>query len=330
MLVDIVLLIVGLTVLYFGAEAMVKGASQLALNLGIAPMIVGLTVVAFGTSAPEFVISLIAAFEGSAGISVGNIIGSNIANLALILGIAAVISPMPVDARALRRDYPVMLGAGVLFYLVSLDGHIERWEGGILFAGIVGYVLWSMLHAQKLRRAASAGESVEEVDSELSEEDVAAAARTSRLKNVGYLIGGLIGLTIGAKLMVDGAVSIAQSMGISDFVIGVTIVAFGTSLPELATSVVAAVRKESDISIGNVIGSNIFNVLFIMGVVPMIFGMDVSDRALTVDFPIMLGVTVIAFPLMRVGYRLTRLKGAFFLLIYASYILSLILNPQAG
>lgn len=322
MILEIVLLLVGLAILYFGAEAMVKGASQLALNLGIAPMIVGLTVVAFGTSAPEFVISLLASMDGAEGISVGNIIGSNICNLALILGISSVISPIAIDAQSLRTDYPIMVASSALFYLFALDGELARWEGGVLTAGIVGYVIYSLVRARRM----GPGGGEESGEGDKGEEE----SSPSRWKNIVYLLVGLAGMVGGAKLMVDSSVVIAKSLGISDLIIGLTIVAVGTSLPELATSLVAALRGESDISLGNVLGSNIFNVLFIMGLVPLIFGMKVEAQALALDFPVMLGVMVAAFPLLRLGYRLTRVKGALLLVGYVSYVVTLVVKSQAG
>ncbi|MBH23108.1 MAG: hypothetical protein CMH57_01355 [Myxococcales bacterium] len=328
---DILLLIGGLVVLYFGAEAMVKGASLMALNFGISPLIVGLTVVAFGTSAPEFVVSFIAVVQESQGISVGNIVGSNICNIALILGVSSIIAPLSVDAGSLRREYPIMLVAAILFYLFAYDGIIQHWEGGILFAGIVGFVAYNLVAARRLsqlsRRAeASEGDDNAEDDApdiavELPEEEESSTGR-----NILYLLGGIVGLAIGAQLMVEGASGIAKDMGIPELIIGITIVAFGTSLPELATCAVAAARGESDISIGNVVGSNIFNILFIMGGVPMVFEIPVDPTAILIDFPIMLGVMLIAFPIMRHHYRIDRPKGVFLLLIYLVYTVYLFMR----
>lgn len=339
MIVDIILLLVGLLVLYFGAEAMVKGASQLALGLGISPFIVGLTVVAFGTSAPEFVVSFLATWQQSEGISVGNIVGSNICNVALILGVAALIQPLSVDASSLRREYPIMLVASIVFFAMALDGRIARWEGAVLMLGIVGFVAYNMLavrRAHKLlaERAAAEGK-------ELSEDELAAEGpdidlpdtdeESSTVKNIVYVVLGILALAGGAQLMVESAKVIARSFGLSDFVIGITIIAFGTSLPELATSCVAAIRKQADISIGNVVGSNIFNILFVIGSVSSIFTLNVEPQALRFDFPVMVGVLVLAFPLMRFGYRIGRVKAVILLATYLAYVgYLLVMTPNAA
>jgi len=317
MFIDILLLIMGLTILYFGAEAMVKGASLIALGFGISPLVVGLTVVAFGTSAPEFVVSFSAVLQESEGISVGNIVGSNICNIALILGISALIAPLSIDASSLKREYPIMIAASLLFFGFSYDGLIDHWEGGILFLGIVGFVTYNMVLSRRLSQ-------LSEDDDDGDDDDA-----SNLLRNIAYLVFGIAGLTVGAHLMVEGASSIARSAGISDLVIGISIVAFGTSLPELATCAVAAVRGESDISIGNVIGSNIFNILFIMGGVPLLFTMPVDPEALRFDFPIMIAVMLIAFPIMRHQYRIGRIKGGIFLLIYVGYTVFLFVRTSS-
>ncbi len=319
MLLDSVLLIVGLAVLYFGAESMVKGASQLALALGISPLIVGLTVVAFGTSAPEFLVSLIAVMDGADGISVGNIVGSNVCNLALILGTAAIIAPLPIAASSLRVEYPFMFAAAVALFAVCWDGSIHPLEGGVLCIGIVAFVGWQVRGAWRSHRShrESTSDDVPEPDE-----------KSTTARNLAYLGFGLVGLAAGAHLMVTSSSSIAREFGVSDFIIGTTIVAFGTSMPELATSVVAAVRRQSDISVGNVFGSNIFNSFFVMGVIPAIFGMEVEPRAIQIDLPAMLAVTVIAFPLMRSRYRLTRVEGGVLLGIYAAYMATMFVWPN--
>jgi cation:H+ antiporter len=320
MLLDSVLLIVGLVVLYFGAEAMVKGASQLALGLGISPLIVGLTVVAFGTSAPEFLVSFIAVMDGADGISVGNIVGSNVCNIALILGVAAIIAPLPIAASSLRVEYPFMFVAAVALVAVCWNGSIHPLEGGILVVGIVVFIGWQMRgawHSHRSHREAQDDDDIPQRDE-----------KSTTAKNIAYLVFGLIGLGAGAHLMVTASSAIARSFGISDFVIGTTIVAFGTSLPELATSVVAALRRQSDISVGNVFGSNIFNSFFVMGVIPAIFGLEVEPRAIQIDLPAMLAITVIAFPLMRSRYRLTRLEGVVLLGMYGAYLSTMFLWPK--
>jgi cation:H+ antiporter len=315
MLLDAILLIAGLTVLYFGAEAMVKGASQLALSFGISPLVVGLTVVAFGTSAPEFLVSFLAVVGGSEGISVGNVIGSNICNIALILGIAAVISPLPIAPSSLRFEYPFMFLATLALAAVAFDGRIGHIDGGILTVGIVVFIAWQLRGALRHHHAHR--------DSGNARPRGAAVG-----KNILFLVGGLVGLTIGAHLMVTSASSIARSYGVSDFIIGTTIVAFGTSLPELATSVIAAVRRQADISVGNILGSNIFNSFFVMGLIPLIFGLDVEPRAVQIDLPAMILITVIAFPLMRTRYRLGRGEGGVLLGLYGLYMATMFLWPK--
>ena len=331
MLLQVFLLILGLVVLYFGAEAMVKGASQLALALGISPLIVGLTVVAFGTSAPEFLVSLLATIDGSEGISVGNIIGSNICNLTLILGTAALLSPLAISASALKREYPIMLGASVLFFaLATTSQEMARWEGAILFIGILGFVAYNLresIRPKRPSRARAEPSENPEGDKNEQEGDEEASPKASWLSNITLIVLGLLGLAGGAQLMVVSATFIAKHFGISEFVIGTTIIAFGTSLPELATSIVAALRKQSDISVGNIFGSNIFNVLFIMGTVPMLFGMPVEPRALAIDFPVMIAVTILTFPMMRTRYKLSRVEGGILLAVYTAYVASLFLWP---
>ena len=309
MVLTVVLFLIGLALLYFGAEWLVGGASAIALRFGIAPLIVGLTVVAFGTSAPELLVSLLAVFDGKDGISIGNIVGSNIANIALILGVSALIRPVEVSKQVLMRDYPVMLLASVLLLALSYDGVVERWEGGVLFAGIVAYIGYSLYRALKGGGAEEGAEELEGVD-------------TSKMGfNLLKVFAGIAGLAGGAYLLVESAVVIAKSLNVPDLVIGITVVAVGTSLPELATSVMAAIKGESDISVGNVVGSNIFNILLVLGLVAMILPMKIADPGkLLIDLGVMVGVAVISWPIMRTGLRINRAEGAFFLVGYVVYM----------
>lgn len=321
MFLEIAMFLVGLVILYFAAETLVQGASAMALRLGITPLIVGLTVVAFGTSAPELVVSLAAVYTDSDAISVGNILGSNIANLALILGISAIIRPITVSNEVIQREYPVMLAASVLMVGLSYDGMISRIDGAMLVTCMVVYLGYMGVMARKVIRTGKeegAALSVLEDLEELGGLD-GDPKSSSNVKDMARVVVGIIGLTAGAKLMVDAAVIIASDLGISQLVIGITIVAIGTSLPELATSVVAALRGESDIAVGNVVGSNVFNILSVIGIVSCIKPIQVSPDAVTYDLWVMLGVTLLVWPVMWSGKRIARGEGILFLILYVTY-----------
>ena len=317
---EIVKFILGLVALYFGAEWLVAGSSSLALRLGITPLIVGLTIVAFGTSAPELLVSLLAVKDGNDGISVGNIIGSNIANIALIMGCAALVNPIQIDQGVLKREYPLMLGVSVLLMVLLRDNVLDRLDGVILLvcaAGFIGYSIW------KGRAKA------EEPQAQAPDEELSDPAKSTTLRDVMLLLVGIAGLAIGAKLLVDSAVFMARIMKIPDLVIGITVVAVGTSLPELATSVVAAYRKESDISVGNVVGSNIFNICVVLGIVACLIDVKIKPEnaaPLTVDLIVMLAVALIAWPVMRIGHQLKRGEGALFLVAYVGYMVYLFMR----
>ncbi|QDG51777.1 calcium/sodium antiporter [Persicimonas caeni] len=316
MIIEILLFVVGLVLLYFGAEFLVAGASAVALRLGITPLVVGLTVVAFGTSAPELLVCLMAAFKGTDDISVGNIIGSNIANIALILGCASLVRPLEVHVQAVRREFPVMVVASIMMVLVAFDGTITRLEGGILAISMVFYLVFAFFAAQK-----GGDVDVEGLD-ELEEADTEAPA----LADMAKIAGGILGLAGGAYLMVESATVIAKAIGIPELVIGITVVAFGTSLPELATSLVAAYRNESDISVGNVIGSNIFNIFLVLGLSSIVVPIAVGQAAIDFDLWIMLGVALGIWPILRTGHRVSRLEGAFMLAFYVGYVVYLFMR----
>lgn len=309
----IISLIVGLALLVAGAEFLVRGSASLALRLGIQPLVIGLTIVALGTSSPELLVSVKAALQNSPGLSLGNVIGSNICNIALILGIAAVIRPIEVHRQLLRLDIPVMVVSSIVLCLFLLNGILERWEGALLFAALLAYVGYSIIKARQMRAA------LETFDT--THGDIEIESRRP-LTLFALIAGGLTLLLIGANLFVDGAIALAEMLGVSKAVIGLTIVALGTSLPELATSVVASVKKEGDISAGNVIGSNIFNLLCILGITALIQPL-LSDAITTIDLLTMLGVACLTLPLLRTGFTLSRIEGAFLLLIYAGYTYSL-------
>ncbi len=316
MLVDIAQFIVGLVILYFGAEALVRGSSSIALRVGITPVIVGCTVVAFGTSAPELVVSLAAVFTESDDISVGNIVGSNVANLALILGAASLIKPMEVHSSVVKREYPVMLAASILLVALGFDGVLSRIDGLIMLAGMSGYIGYMLVLA---RRDMAESDSTSTVEGLEELEDIDPEGSTN-VKDGVQVFFGMIGLTAGAHLMVTSSVSIAKMLEIPELVIGISVVAIGTSLPELATSVVAAMRDESDISVGNVVGSNVFNVLLVLGAVSAIAGITVGAQAIEYDFWVMLAITILIWPIMWSGNRIGRIEGALMLVGYFAYM----------
>jgi cation:H+ antiporter len=314
--ITLFLLAVGLIILVFGAELLVRGASALAVSVGISPLVVGLTVVAFGTSSPELAVSVLAAWKGQAGIALGNVVGSNICNVLLILGLSAVVAPLVVARQVVRLEVPIMIGTSLLLILFALDGAIVHWEGALLFAGVIGYTFWTIRRSRR----------------ELREQAEPAAAETpqvsSRSRQLVEIVGGLILLGIGSKLLVDGAVTIAHYLGVSDLIIGLTIIAVGTSLPELATSVLASWRGQRDIAVGNVVGSNIFNILAVLGLSTLVAPgeLSVPPAALTFDLPIMLAVAVACLPIFMAGHRINRWEGLLFLGYYGVYVLFLVLT----
>ena len=289
MALAILLFLLGLVLLYFGAEWLVAGASSAALRFGIAPLVVGLTVVAFGTSAPELLVSLLALADGKDGISVGNIIGSNIANIALILGCASLVRPIQVSEIAVKREYPIMLAASGLLVLLAHDGKITRIDAGIMLVCMAAFLGVSLWRGLKGGKDAELPEELEEID--LDEDSLG--------KDLLLVGGGILGLALGAYLLVENSIFIAKEFNVPDLVIGISIVAIGTSLPELATSVVASYRGESDISVGNVIGSNIFNILLVLGVVAMILPITVGQVAIDIDMWVMLAISIIIWPVPR-------------------------------
>ena len=321
MLLNVVFLILGLVVLYFGAESLVSGASKIALSFGISPMIIGLTIVALATSAPEFVVSLIAAVSGSPDLALGNVVGSNVANIALIVGASAVLLPMAVERDVLRRDYPIMITAlAAAIGLGYLGSRIDRLDG-IVLLGILAFFLAACLRvAIRQNRHFRATGQMQAVD----------AADRKLGRQVVKVVGGVAALVVGAQLMVENAVVIAREFNISELVIGATIVALGTSLPELATAIVAALRKESDISLGNILGSNIFNTCFILGGVSLVHPIEVSERALRLDMPAMGLIGLLLFPLMRLNYRVTRGNGVLLLIAYGAYVVTTVIGLGGG
>jgi cation:H+ antiporter len=313
------LLGVGLAVLVFGAELLVRGATRLAGALGIAPLIIGLTVVAFGTSAPELAVSIKSAFAGQADIALGNVVGSNIFNVLFILGVSALITPLVVAQQLVRLDVPLMIGVSVLVLLLGLDGQIGRLDGGLLFAGLIGYTLFLIRQSRRENAA---------VQAEYAQEYPTGRLKSTQwLLNLILLLAGFGLLVVGSRWLVDGAVTLARQFGVSELIIGLTIVAAGTSLPEVATSVVASLRGERDIAVGNVVGSNLFNLMSVLGVTGLVapHGISVPAAALQFDIPVMIAVAVACLPVFFTGHLIARWEGALFVGYYLAYVLYLVL-----
>jgi cation:H+ antiporter len=304
------LLLAGLVALYFGAEWLVRGGASFAVRLGVTPLMVGLTVVAYGTSTPELIVSSMAAAQGNGAIAIGNVVGSNIFNICFILGLTALISPMRVQFQLVKWDTPIMVGVAVLFLLFFLDLRIALWEALVFLAGIVAYTVFNV----KLARQ----EASQQVQQEFDE---ASPKPTGMLwKDLMLILGGLAVLVLGSRLFVSGSVQLAKLLGLSDAVIGLTIIAAGTSLPELASSLIAAYRKQPDIAIGNVVGSNIYNILAILGVSGVIrHPLDGQGVGLT-DTWIMIGVSCLLLVIAWTGFKLKRWEGAVLLALYGGYL----------
>ena len=315
MLFALVQLTFGLILLTYGAERLVHGSSSVAFRLGLSPLVIGLTVVAFGTSAPELVVSIGATVAGNSDIAIGNVIGSNIANIALILGLTALIRPMSIHLRIIKTEIPLMIGITLIASWFIMGDEITRLEGAFLFAGLIAFIVYSIKSARSVPMEAKA-QQVEEPEIDVD---------TPIWKSWVFVAIGLALLVGGGELLVRGAVEMATLFGISQAVIGITVVAIGTSLPELANSAVAAFKKESDIAVGNVIGSNIFNLLCILGITGMIHPLNSSNFGL-VDLGFMLGLTVLILPMMRRGFELNRWEGAFLVLTYVGYTAWLLLH----
>ena len=299
----------GLLLLYYGAEFLVKGGVKIAGKLKVPPLVIGLTLVAFATSAPEMVVSIEAAINGLGDISIGNVVGSNICNIALILGVCAMITPLTVNRKLFKVDVPLMIiSAFVLTVFCVLSKGLVRWQGALFFAGIVFYTVFSIISSRKEEKAQ--GNPDEKPQIQLSSGGLIIA--------IIFVAGGLAALIGGAKLFVNSAVYFARLCKISNAVIGLTVVAVGTSLPELATSVVAAIKGEKDIAIGNVVGSNIFNILAICGVAPLISPIT-AEGINIVDMSVMTAVSLLLYPLMRSGFVISRKEGILLFLIYAGY-----------
>jgi cation:H+ antiporter len=301
---------IGLALLLFSADFMVRGAVGVARRAGLSPLIIGLTVVAIGTSAPELVTTLTATLDGAPDLALGNVIGSNLANMLLILGVAALIKPVACAPKVIARDGTMVLVATVLFVAMAMTGVFVLWHGIVLLAVLALYLGLTYRAERRMESDSLHAKEVEEVSG------VPERALIASL----FLLGGLIGTVLGAKLLVDGGVAVAESLGVSKTVIGLTLVAIGTSLPELAIVVVASMRGHSDVALGNVLGSNIFNLLGITGVVAVVAPLEVSASLLQFDIWLLLGVTALLLPLMLTGGRLSRREGTLLVLLYAGFL----------
>lgn len=320
----IILFVAGLVFLIIGAEFLVRGAGRLAAAVGISPLVVGLTVVAFGTSAPELAVSVKSALADQAGIAVGNVVGSNIFNVLFILGVSALIVPLVVSSQLIRMDVPIMVALSVLVMLLALDGGFSRFDGIALFAGLLIYI--GVLITMSRRESAA-------VKLEFAEEyGVAPDAKTSWFKDTLLIIVGLALLVTGSRWFVDSAVTFAQYLGVSELVVGLTIVAAGTSMPEVVTSIIAALRGERDIAVGNVVGSNIFNLMGVLGVASIIAptGIVISPEFVRFDIPVMILVALACVPIFFTGGVISRQEGAVLLAYYVAYTAYLIMVATAS
>lgn len=324
-IVDALLLVGGLAVLAGGAELLVRGASRLALAVGLTPLVVGLTVVAFGTSAPELAVSVGAGRAGLDGLALGNVVGSNVFNVLFILGLSALAAPLVVARQLVRLDVPVMIGASVLVLVFAGDGRIGPLDGALLASGLVAYTAWLLRAGRRPEAEASAVEP--------SPTAATNPRPPPRLAvDLGLIAGGLALLVLGSRWLVDGATGIAVALGVSDVIVGLTIVAAGTSMPELATSVVATLRGQRDLAIGNVVGSNVFNLLGILGVATLATpgGLAVPDAILAFDAWVMLAVAVVCLPIFVSGYGIARWEGAVLLAGYVAYTATLVGLATSG
>ncbi|MCE2792771.1 MAG: calcium/sodium antiporter [Blastopirellula sp.] len=326
MILTLIWLVFGLVVLTIGAEFLVRGSSRLAVGVGISPLVVGLTVVAFGTSAPELVVSVQSAFSGNPDVAVGNVVGSNILNVLLILGLSAMIVPLRVEQRLIRFDVPLMIGLSIAMWLLGSDGQYSRWDGLLLFGCLIAYNSWAVLSSRK--------ESVRiQKEYEAEYGPIEKSFRWSiLLRNLALLIVGLVFLVLGARWFVDSAVVLAKLMGLTELVIGLTIVALGTSLPEVATSVVAAIKGERDIAVGNVVGSNLFNIMAVLGISSLVApaGIAVSSAAFWADIPVMIAVAIACLPIFFTGSVINRANGVLFFAYYCAYTAALLLTAMGN
>ena len=312
--------LLGLGLLLGGAELLVKGASRLAAALGLSPLIIGLTVVSFGTSSPELAVSVQSAYAGQADIALGNVVGSNIFNVLFILGLSALIVPLVVAQQLVRWDVPLMIGVSVVTLVLGFDGRIGRLDGALLFGGLVIYTAFAIRQSRKESQAVQAEYAAEYGDPP--------PQRAGLLRNLLFVAAGLAALVIGSNWLVDGAVALARAFGLSELIIGLTVLAVGTSLPEVATSILAALRKERDIAVGNVVGSNLFNLLGVLGLSSLVSpnGINVPAAAEGFDLPVMIAVAVACLPIFATAHKIARWEGGLFFGYYILYTAYLVLD----
>ncbi len=313
--------VLGLVALVAGADVLVRGASALAVRFGVSPLVVGLTVVAYGTSAPEMAVSVASAYDGNADVAFGNVVGSNIFNILFILGASALIAPLVVGTQIIRKDVPIMIGAALLTYLLGADGRISRIDGIMMFVLAVAYTVWVIRASRREAKAAA------EFTTEYADKN---AKKKPLVLQIVFIVAGLALLILGSSWFVDSAVKTAKIFGLSDLVIGLTIVAAGTSLPEVATSILASIKGEREIAVGNVVGSNIFNVFAVLGASSIVSrnGITVAPAAQGFDVPVMIAVSIACLPIFVTGNGITRWKGVLFLAYYAAYTAYLILQSK--
>lgn len=337
---DYLLLAIGLVLLVVGADGLVKGAARLAASIGIPSLVIGLTVVAFGTSAPELAVSIRSALAGQSEMAIANVVGSNIFNVLFILGLAAIITPLAISRQLIRQDVPLMVLASMLVFYMIRDGVLSRLDAGILVVLLLAYTVFLFVQGKRTEateRASGAnnsvapsasGEVLSDAASTEQDDEVDALIRGTHptWQNLLWIIGGLACLVAGANLLVNSAVNIARAFAVSEAVIGLTIVAVGTSLPEVMTSIVASIKGQRDIAVGNVVGSNIFNLLAVLGVSGVLSsnGLAGNEQLVQQDFPVMLAVALLCVPLFFTGAILSRIEGALFFILYLAYTLFLI------
>lgn len=318
-------IMLGFVLLVGGGELLVRGAAALAGVFKISPLVIGLTVVAFGTSAPELGVSLQAALTGNADVAIGNVVGSNIMNVLLILGTAALVTPLVVSSQLIRLDVPLMIAASLGMWIVAADGNVDRWEGALMFGALILYIVFC------IRKSRSEHQEVLDEYADGYTQTVVGAR--GLMIQVGFVVAGLALLAVGSNWLVQGASTIARALGVSKLVIGLTVVAFGTSLPEMVTSVVASFRGQRDIAVGNVVGSNLFNILCVLALTSAVApqGVAVSTAALAFDIPVMVAVAVICLPIFLTESVIRRWEGGIFLMYYLLYTTYVVLHAtKAG